>query len=397
MARRVILGLALAVALVAVAPASGDDINTRKRTVDTKLERLQDKIDAARRQEGALTSEISSYTTKISALQDDVDSAQSRLEGLEAVLALQQRKLDRLNDLFDLQTKRLVFLQKQYQVSVGRLNRRLVDLYVTEQPDTVSYVLSASNFSDLLDQLEFMQDIGRHDQKVAVEVNRAKVEMGATRYRTRKIRAGVADTTDAIRERTNEQLRVRDRLAWSQRELATTRRDKEGVLANVHESREEFLKEAEGLAQESASLADKIRAAQAGSAAGSTSTGAPSSSGLIWPVNGPVTSVFGFRWGRMHEGIDIAVGNGTSVVASASGTVLVAGWSGGYGNLVVIDHGNGIATAYGHNTNVTVGVGQTVSQGQLIAYSGNTGHSTGPHVHFEVRVNGSPVDPLGYL
>ena len=396
MARRVILGLALAVALVAVAPASGDDINTRKRTVDTKLERLQDKIDSARRQEGALTSEISSYTTKIRALQDDVDSAQSRLDGLQSVLVLQQRKLDRLNDLFELQTKRLVFLQKQYKVSVGRLNRRLVDLYVTEQPDTVSYVLSATNFSDLLDQLEFMQDIGRHDQKVAVEVNRAKKEMGATRFRTRKIRSGVADTTNAIRERTNEQLRVRDGLAWSQRELATTRRDKEGVLANVSESREEFLKEAEGLAQESASLADKIRAAQSGSSSGSSS-GAPSSSGLIWPVNGPVTSGFGFRWGRMHEGIDIAVGNGSSVVASASGTVLVAGWSGGYGNLVVIDHGNGIATAYGHNTNVTVAVGQTVAQGQLIAYSGNTGHSTGPHVHFEVRVNGSPVDPLGYL
>lgn len=396
MARRVILGLALAVALVAAAPASGDDINTRKRTVDTKLERLQDKIDAARRQEGALTTEISSYTTKIRALQDDVDSAQSRLDGLQSVLVLQQRKLDRLNDLFDLQTKRLVFLQKQYKVSVGRLNRRLVDLYVTEQPDTVSYVLSATNFSDLLDQLEFMQDIGRHDQKVAVEVNRAKVEMGATRYRTRKIRSGVADTTNAIRERTNEQLRVRDRLTWSQRELATTRRDKEGALAGVQESREDFLKQADALAQESASLADKIRAAQSGSSAGS-STGAPSSSGLIWPLNGPITSSFGPRWGRMHEGIDISVGTGTSVVAAASGTVLVAGWSGGYGVLVVIDHGNGLATAYAHNSNATVSPGQTVTQGQLIAYSGNTGHSTGPHLHFEVRVNGSAVDPLGYL
>jgi murein DD-endopeptidase MepM/ murein hydrolase activator NlpD len=110
-----------------------------------------------------------------------------------------------------------------------------------------------------------------------------------------------------------------------------------------------------------------------------------------------LTSSFGWRWGRMHEGIDIAVGNGTPVVASASGTVIVAGWMGGYGNLVVVDHGNGIATAYGHNTSIAVGVGQSVAQGQLIAYSGNTGYSTGPHVHFEVRVNGAAVDPLGYL
>jgi murein DD-endopeptidase MepM/ murein hydrolase activator NlpD len=99
----------------------------------------------------------------------------------------------------------------------------------------------------------------------------------------------------------------------------------------------------------------------------------------------------------MHEGIDIAVASGTPVAASASGTVIVAGWVGGYGNLVVVDHGGGIATAYGHNTSVAVGVGQSVAQGQVIAYSGSTGHSTGPHVHFEVRVNGSPVDPLGYL
>lgn len=393
MARRVILGLALALALVAVAPAAGDDINTKKRAVDAKLAEIQDKIDAARAREGALTTEISSYTAKIRTLQDDVDSAQSRLDRLQAVLALQQRKLDRLNALFDLQTRRLVFLQKQYKASVGNLNRRLVDLYVTEQPDTVSYVLSATNFSELLDQLEFMQDIGRHDQKIALEVNRAKNEMAETRYKTRKIRAGVAETTNAIRARTNEQLRVRDRLAWSQRELATVRRDKESALEGVQDSRAEFVAEADALAEQSAALADKIRAAQSGS----VSTGAPSSAGLIWPVNGPVTSTFGPRWGRMHEGIDIGVGSGTSVVAAATGTVIVAGWSGGYGNLVVIDHHNGIATAYGHNSSVTVSVGQTVTQGQLIAYSGNTGHSTGPHVHFEVRLNGSPVDPLGYL
>ena len=392
MARRVILGLALVAALVTVAPASGDDINTRKRSVDEKIGRLQDKIDAARRQEGALTTEISSYAAKIRALQDDVDSAQSRLNSLEAVLALQQRKLDRLNDLFNLQTRRLVFLQQQYKISVGHLNRRLVDLYVTEQPDTVSYVLSATNFSELLDQLEFMENIGRNDKKVAVEVNRAKDEMAATRFRTRKIRAGVAETTNTMRERTNEQLRVRDRLAWSQRELATTRRDKEGALAVVQESREEFLKQADALAQESAALAEKLRASS-----GSPSTGAPSPGGLIWPLNGPITSSFGPRWGRMHEGIDISVGTGTSVVAAASGTVLVAGWSGGYGVLVVIDHGNGLATAYAHNSSATVSLGQSVTQGQLVAYSGNTGHSTGPHLHFEVRVNGSAVNPLGYL
>jgi murein DD-endopeptidase MepM/ murein hydrolase activator NlpD len=99
----------------------------------------------------------------------------------------------------------------------------------------------------------------------------------------------------------------------------------------------------------------------------------------------------------MHEGIDIAVGTGTPVHAAAAGTVIYAGWMEGYGHLVAIAHGNGLSTAYGHNSSLVSSVGQTVSAGEVIAYSGSTGHSTGPHVHFEVRVNGSPVDPLGYL
>jgi len=99
----------------------------------------------------------------------------------------------------------------------------------------------------------------------------------------------------------------------------------------------------------------------------------------------------------MHEGIDIAVGYGTPIGAASAGTVIYCGWMGGYGNLVVIDHGGGLATAYGHQSSIATGCGQPVSRGQIIGYVGSTGHSTGPHLHFEVRVNGAPVDPLGYL
>ena len=113
-------------------------------------------------------------------------------------------------------------------------------------------------------------------------------------------------------------------------------------------------------------------------------------------MNGVITSGFGWRWGRMHEGIDIAASTGTSIRAAASGTVIFAGWMGGYGNLTIIDHGNGLATAYGHQSAIYVG-GGSVSQGTVIGAVGSTGNSTGPHLHFEVRVNGSAVDPMGYL
>ncbi len=120
----------------------------------------------------------------------------------------------------------------------------------------------------------------------------------------------------------------------------------------------------------------------------------------IWPAKGVVSSPFGMRWGGtdFHPGIDIANDMGTPIRATADGVVSVAGWnSGGYGNMVDIDHGNGVMTRYGHASYVVVSAGQRVKRGQIIAYMGSTGFSTGPHVHYEVRVNGQPVDPAGYL
>ena len=118
---------------------------------------------------------------------------------------------------------------------------------------------------------------------------------------------------------------------------------------------------------------------------------------LIKPVSGVLTSRYGYRWGRTHTGIDIGVPTGTPVKAAASGTVSFAGWKGALGNLVVISHGNGVQTYYGHNSKLTVSAGQSVSQGDVIAKAGSTGQSTGSHVHFEVRVNGSSYNPLGYV
>ena len=401
---RLLIGLAAACAcsalLLAPTAPGQDGTEQKKRAVDSKIDRLQDKIDRARAKEGVLSTQIAEVTAKIRALEDDVGAAEVRLDQLEGVLALHQRKLDRLNELFFTQTSRLLFLQTQHKAAIERLNKRVVEIYTSDPTEPLTVVLEAASFGEMLDQLEFLDTIGRQDEKIALEVERAKIAMRETRNATRRTRNRVETTRDEVAARTAEQREVRDRLAWSQRELATARRDKNQALASTRATREEYLHEVEGLLAQSAELAATIQAAQASAASSSSATpmtSAPSASGFVWPVQGILTSYYGWRWGRMHEGIDIAVGNGTPVVSSASGTVIVAGWMGGYGNLVVVDHGNGIATAYGHNTSVAVGIGQSVAQGQVIAYSGNTGNSTGPHVHFEVRVNGGAVDPLGYL
>lgn len=401
MRSRLTYGLVLAAAALAcslvVSPALGlENPVAKKDAIDGRIDVLQSKIEAARQREGLLSSQIAVVTAKIRALQDDVDDASSRLDSLESVLALHQRKLDRLNQLYRLQTRKLVFLQRQHKAAMERLNKRIVDIYTSDPTSALTVVLEAASFSDLLDQLEFLNDIGTQDEKIAMEVQNAKLQMQETRNATRRTRKEVAATTRKVADRAAEQRAVRDQLAWSQRELATARRDKRSALDTVQEDKAHAIEHMQELQLQSAALAAKIQAAQSSSVVPAP-TGAASAAGFVWPVHGVLTSNFGWRWGRMHEGIDLAVPNGTPVVSAAAGTVIVAGWMGGYGNLVVVDHGGGIATAYGHNTSVTVAVGQSVAQGQLIAYSGNTGYSTGPHVHFEVRVNGAAVDPLGYL
>jgi murein DD-endopeptidase MepM/ murein hydrolase activator NlpD len=136
--------------------------------------------------------------------------------------------------------------------------------------------------------------------------------------------------------------------------------------------------------------------APAGSAAG-VASGAASGSEWVKPVSGRVTSEFGPRWGTQHKGMDIAAATGTPVRAMSGGVVRRADWNGGYGNAVVIDHGNGISTLYGHNSALTVKAGQRVNPGDVIAKAGSTGDSTGPHLHLEVRVNDKQVDPRPWL
>src|SRR5262249_31267791 len=220
----------------------------------------------------------------------------------------------------------------------------------------------------------------------------ARTQVRAARAKTKKVRTNVRGETAVIAARTNQASEVRDELVGARNDLADTKQQKLTDLSQLSAQDRADIGEIDALRAASAALANRIRAAQS-----SAPTSAPSASGLAWPVSGPVTSPFGWRWGRMHEGIDIGVPYGTPIHAAASGTVIYCGWESGYGNLTVIDHGGGLATAYGHQSSLAVSCGQQVSQGDVIGYVGSTGHSTGPHLHFEVRVNGAAVDPMGYL
>jgi murein DD-endopeptidase MepM/ murein hydrolase activator NlpD len=390
--------LTVVAALVLSTPAWADDMGDRKRALDDRIAALQGRIEGANRKEAVLSDQIEAVTAKIRGLQDDVDQAQARVSTLEGELVVYKNRLARLSQLLVLQTQKLKLLTRQHRLAEERLNRRLVAIYQSEAPDTVEVVLTATSLAEVLDQLDYMHDVGRQDLRIATDVRRAKIAMRRTRARTVTTRKQVAATTAAVEVRVEEQRAVRDRLVADQNALASARADRHQSLVAVRSQEATDRKHVENLQAESAQLTARIQAAQA--RARSSTGGTPavrSSSGFIWPASGVVTSGFGWRWGRMHEGLDIAASYGAPISAASAGTVIYAGWMGGYGNLVVIDHGGGLATAYGHQSSIAVSSGSQVSQGQTIGYVGSTGHSTGPHLHFEVRVNGSPVDPLGYL
>jgi murein DD-endopeptidase MepM/ murein hydrolase activator NlpD len=386
--------LALA-ALALIAPAAGQDIESEKQRVDARIAELRAEIDAAKQQEGVLTSQLSAVADELRAAEEAVDAAQSGLEHLESELARQRERLAQLTVLLKQQTRRLVRLQRQYARAVAVLEQRVRDAYVSEPPDALAFIVSASSFSEIIDNYEFVQRIGAQDRRIAHEVQQAKEGAAAERRATVRTKALTTATVSVISARTEEARQLRDRLAARRDNVVAARSLKQSALADLGASRMHDVAEVESLAAESASLAAAIQSAQA--SAGSSGTGAPSAAGFIWPVNGPVVSGFGMRWGRMHEGIDIAASSGTPIHAAAAGTVIHAGWLGGYGNLVVLDHGDGLSTAYAHASAILVGLGQRVSQGETLSLVGSTGNSSGPHLHFEVRVNGSVVDPLLYL
>jgi len=388
--------LVLGCALVG-SPAFGGDNNLgqQKASLDSKLAAVQAKIAGERARESHLGSEIGSLTTQIHALEAQVGDVSTRLSSLNADLALHQRRLHTLTRLYQAQTARFHYLRDEYALAVIRLDQRLVSIYKQPEPGTIDLVLQAKSFQDVLDEIDYLGLIAKQDKTIAVQVRASKLQVAAARKKTAEVRQTVENEANVINARVQQAAILRGQLLASRGKLAGAKAGKSQLLVITKAQEQAAIKETQAIQAASAAIEAKIRASESGSDGGTTAT--PSAAGFIWPVTGPITSPFGPRWGSFHPGIDIGVPEGTPIHAAAAGTVIWCGWESGYGNLVVIDHHNGLATAYGHQSSIAVSCNQDVAQGDVIGYSGCTGFCTGPHLHFEVRVNGTPVDPLGYL
>ena len=389
--RLTLLALVFALGVAFGVPSAlGQSASEQQQSLDSKIAGLQNQIANAKHKEGVLTTEISGASSQISALQGDIGALTAKLTALESDLAVHRARLEQLQAKYKEQTDSYHRLRRDHQIALERLEARLVELYETADTSELDVLLQSNSLSDVIEQIDYFQTIGDADKRLSDRLAFLSERMRLARLETAATKRDVAEATAVLAKKTEEQRAAREALIVRQNALAAARSNQQSLLASVRSARHADEEDLAKMQAASAAIAAQIRAHSGSSGSG------VSSSGLIWPVNGPITSGFGMRWGSMHEGIDIGVPCGTPIHAAASGTVIYSGWADGYGNFVVIDHGNGLATAYGHQSAIYVSSGP-VSQGQTIGAVGSTGHSTGCHLHFEVRVNGTPVDPLGYL
>ncbi|MEZ5099158.1 MAG: peptidoglycan DD-metalloendopeptidase family protein [Thermoleophilia bacterium] len=394
--RRLALVAAAVASLAAVPFALAGGLEDRKRDVDARIAELRDRVAAAREREIVLTGDLAAARERIAAVRDRLDEERAALAVLEDELAQGRARLEGLAEEVRRQRELLELQDGQHRLAERIVEERLVRLYVDgEDTSLETLLLDLGSLADLLDRIEYRDAVASHDRRIADELAAARRTTAAARARLAELRDEARRETAALAERTARQRRTTDDVAARARDLETAQDDRRALLERVRTSREEAGEDIEALERTSAELERRLRARAA--AAPASAPRPASAAGLIWPVDGPVTSGYGQRWGRLHAGIDIGVPSGTPIRAAAAGTVVLAGWLGGYGNLVVVDHGGGLATAYAHQQRILVSNGATVAQGDVLGEVGSTGNSTGPHLHFEVRVDGVALDPLGYL
>ena len=374
--------------LLLAGSAAAQDIYEEREEKESKLSEI-------REHKGVLTTTISGYRDRIERLTREVAALRAREAAVRARLAAKQAELDRAASELKRAKKHLAIVRARLERALVALRERLVAIYEAGTPDLLSVLVESGGYEELLNRSEYLNRINGLDEAVVSRVRDLRDQVKHTVATLRSAKLRIEAARDAIATEEQALVSARSAVQGRQAELVAARREREAALDKI--SRHEHRVEGK-LAEISAENAVQLQStSSAPLPAGPVRYG---SGQLIWPVDGPVVSGFGSRWGRMHEGIDIAVPAGTPIRAADAGSVVLLqsdSSSGGYGNFTCLDHGGGLQTCYAHQSSFAVGSGQSVSQGDVIGYVGCTGHCYGDHLHFEVRVNGAPTDPLGYL
>jgi murein DD-endopeptidase MepM/ murein hydrolase activator NlpD len=399
--RLLLAGAALPLVLWALLPvlSQGSSPNSRLHDLQRKIDITAGKIHRRKGTERLLTTQISAYTRRINRLQAHIGKLEGQQAEAQADLDAKRAELAHIQRELRAERRRLVRLRARLAQARAALAQRLVELYQADKPDIVTVILSSNGFAQLLERGEFMKRVSDQDQQIIKIVRNAKADATATAKRLDTLEGRQAQITKIVQARRDQIASAKQGLIDTRVGLNGTRADKAHALAGVQTERRQLEGNLSGLKAEQAKIQSTLQQAQGALPAGPIRHGNGS---LIWPVNGPITSGFCERraWEACHPGIDIGVPSGTPIRAAAAGRVVLeqsVGASGGYGNFTCIQHTGAMSTCYAHQERFAVSLGQTVSQGQVIGYSDCTGLCFGPHLHFEVRINGAVTNPLNYL
>lgn len=364
-------------------------------------EDLTNQLDSIQQQVNQQNAAKADAETVIGSVSEQLRQIEGQLRQATAELGtIKEQRVAVENDI-TLNERQLAEAQKRLEGRESVFYKRVRDIYINGRLSYLDVVIGSKDFSDFANRLEVLKRIIDSDITLINEIKKERAEIEAHKQKLEADRAKLVELEKAALAK--------------QAEIEQKKAERNVVLQKAQNDRATAMQAIEELnassAQVSAMLKERQAARAAAAAAAAQSSGGQGASDnwvqgtgqLGWPVSGEITSPYGYRvhpiWGTTiyHSGIDIGVDEGTPVHAADGGVVVWSGWMGGYGYAVVIDHGNGLSTLYGHNSELAVDEGQSVAKGQVISYAGSTGNSTGPHVHFEVRVNGDPVDPMGYL
>lgn len=368
-------------------------------------EDLTNQLDSIQQQVNQQNAAKADAETVIGSVSEQLRQIEEQLRQATAELGtIKEQRVAVENDI-TLNERQLAEAQKRLEGRESVFYKRVRDIYINGRLSYLDVVIGSKDFSDFANRLEVLKRIIDSDITLINEIKKERADIEAHKQKLEADRAKLVELEKAALAK--------------QAEIEQKKAERNVVLQKAQNDRATAMQAIEELNASSAQVSAMLKerqAARAAAAAAAASASAQSSGGqgasdnwvqgtgqLGWPVSGEITSPYGYRvhpiWGTTiyHSGIDIGVDEGTPVHAADGGVVVWSGWMGGYGYAVVIDHGNGLSTLYGHNSELAVDEGQSVAKGQVISYAGSTGNSTGPHVHFEVRVNGDPVDPMGYL
>ena len=336
---------------------------------------------------------IGTVYEQLHAIQIELDTATADLKQVQA----DRIRLDQ--DITKTEAE-LKAAQERLQSREKVFYKRVRDIYINGRLSYLDVVVGSKDFSDFANRMEMLKRILQADMELINTIKTEREEIASKKAKLEADRAKVLELEKVAQEK---QTIINQKKAERQAVLERAMNDRDTAERAYNELMASSASITAMLQQRAAERAAAAAAASQGSGGGATTTWVQGTGQLAAPVNAPITSDFGWRihpiygTSRLHAGTDFGVDEGTPVHAADGGVVVEAGWISGYGYTVIIDHGNGMSTLYAHNSDVAVSPGQTVSKGQVVSYSGNTGGSTGPHLHFEVRINGEPTDPMGYL